>query len=83
MPVKASHLEFSTKVLDHCVVCVGGMHFKDPQTRKIILTDAVQVYDAKNDTWKIVGQLPFRVKSNVTGTGFGKIANQTIHRLHH
>jgi hypothetical protein len=63
MPVKNSHIEFSTVVIGNKVVIIGGMHYKDPQTKVIKLSDAVQIYDTSTDIWVVAGRLPYRIKS--------------------
>lgn len=62
MPVKNSHLEFSTVVMGSYAVTCGGMHEKHPDTKVITMSDAVQVYDAVNDKWTVVGRLPYCTK---------------------
>jgi len=66
MPVKVSHTEFSTVKIGPYVVILGGMDNRDPNTKEVTLTDVIQVYDTRNDSWKIVGRLPYRIKSTIT-----------------
>lgn len=65
MPIASSHTEFSRVLLGRTVVLVGGQHAKDPETKRITLTDAVQAYDTAHDRWKIVGRMPYSSKSCV------------------
>jgi hypothetical protein len=66
MPVPGSHTEFSIVVEEHLVHIAGGSCYKDPQTFEIELTDLIQVFDTRSQTWKVAGQLPFRVKTCMT-----------------
>ncbi len=65
MPVQCSHTEYSIIQLGDKVILLGGQRYKDPRTRFIDLTDVVQMYDARTDTWKILGHLPYYTKSAV------------------
>jgi len=65
MPVKVSHIEFSTAVIGPYIVIVGGMDNKDPETKVVTLTNVIQVYDSRNDTWTIAGHLPYRLKCTI------------------
>jgi hypothetical protein len=67
LPVAASHTEFSTVQVGNRLILFGGQHHKDKQARVLRLTDAIQCYDADSDTWRVVGTLPYRVKTNVVG----------------
>lgn len=67
MPIAVSHTEFSTLQKGNRVVLFGGQHEKDARTRFQVLTDAIQCYDADRDAWKLLGTLPYRVKTNVIG----------------
>lgn len=67
MPVAVSHIEFSTIQEGNRLVVFGGQHEKDKVKRVLTLTDAIQCYDADRDRWKILGTLPYRVKTNVIG----------------
>lgn len=61
MPVAVTHTEYSTLVLENLVVILGG--FTDGR----MLTHIIQVYDTKNDQWRIVGKLPWRNKGLAAG----------------
>lgn len=67
LPVAVSHTEFSTVQQGNRFVIFGGQHEKNKKARALMLTDAIQCYDAERDTWKILGTLPYRVKTNVVG----------------
>lgn len=63
MPIKVSHSECATLNIGGKVLVVGGMVNKDPKTRVVELTDAIQCYDVSKDKWHIIGRLPFGLKT--------------------
>lgn len=67
MPVSSSHIDYSISVVGGTAVLVGGQVYKDPFSFSLKLTDCIQAYDTKNGTWKILGRLPYRIKTVVTG----------------
>jgi hypothetical protein len=46
---------------------------KNLSARAFELTDAIQSYDADRNTWKLLGTLPYRTKTNVTALHNGWI----------
>ena len=62
-----SHTEFSTYVAGHRVYLFGGQHHRDPVSKRMTLSDAIQCYDTRSQSATIVGLLPYRVKTNVIG----------------
>lgn len=73
MPIPASHIESGYVKLGTSVLFFGGQIYKDPHTRRLELTDAIQRYDALEDSWSIVGRLPRRVKNLVVGAFGGSV----------
>ncbi len=67
MPEGVSHHDASVVVLGKKILVIGGMSFQDPVTKEISLTDKIQELDTSTLEWKLVGRLPFRVKSMVCG----------------
>jgi N-acetylneuraminic acid mutarotase len=63
MPIPTSHTEFSIIVHGDKVLICGGTEYKNPETKELYLTDAIQCYDVPTDTWSILGRMPYRVKS--------------------
>jgi hypothetical protein len=61
-----SHTESATFVLGSAVYLLGGQCAID-SSDEMGLTAAIQKYDARRDAWSIVGTLPYRVKTCVTG----------------
>lgn len=66
MPVSSTHTDYSVAVVGKKAVLVGGQVYKDPFYFGLKLTDCVQAYDTANNTWEIIGRLPYRVKTVVT-----------------
>jgi hypothetical protein len=80
MPVPASHTEYTVIQRGGTVALLGGQAEKDPKTKIITLTDAIQVYDALTDSWTIAGPLPYRVKSTVAAYYNGQLYMTTGQR---
>jgi len=73
LPVAASHTEASVLVLGASIVLIGGQCAKDPMTFDLKLTDAIQVLDTRSRQWRVVGHLPYRVKTAVAGWDRGSV----------
>jgi len=69
----ASQTEFSTVYFNGGLAILGGMKDKDPRTNTIEMSSDIQVYDAKSDSWRKVGTLPYCVKSGVAGYHNGEL----------
>jgi len=66
MPVSSTHIDYSTTVIGKKAVLVGGQVYKDLFDFSLKLTDCIQAYDIESGTWKVIGRLPYRVKTVVT-----------------
>ena len=66
MPQPVSHTEAATFVLGSSVYLLGGQCALNAED-EMAVTAAIQKYDARLDEWSIVGTLPYRVKTCVTG----------------
>ncbi|HVQ38463.1 MAG TPA: hypothetical protein VMS31_13065, partial [Pyrinomonadaceae bacterium] len=64
---QSSHTEFSVIVRGPSIIISGGSRYKHPETFQIALTDVIQKFDTRNEKWSLVGHLPFRVKTTLTG----------------
>jgi galactose oxidase-like protein len=73
LAVPASHTEFSLIQLGHRVVLFGGQHHRDASTRRMTLTDTVQLYDTRRNRGEVIGRLPYRVKTNVVALHRGML----------
>jgi hypothetical protein len=67
MPVRSSHTEASVLKINDLVFVMGGDCEREAKKSKIKLNDEIQVYDAKTDSWKIMGRLPYRLKEAISG----------------
>ena len=67
LPVAASHTDYSTVVVGHLVLLLGGQIFKHPEEFYLRLTDAIQAYDTVTDRWSVLGHLPHPLKIPVAG----------------
>ena len=66
MPHAVSHTEAATFVLGGSVYLLGGQCAINP-SNEMGLSAVIQKYDARLDEWAIVGTLPYRAKTCVTG----------------
>lgn len=80
MPIPASHIESSFLQDQSKVLFFGGQIYKDPDTYRHKLLDAIQIYDADTDQWAVVGRLPYRVKNLVVGQHEGWVYVSTGQR---
>lgn len=71
MLIPCSHTEFSLVVHGDLVLIAGGSCYKDPKTFAIELTDAIQVFNTRTQSWMIGGRLPFRVKTCLVASYHG------------
>jgi hypothetical protein len=65
LPVAVSHTEFSVLQQGDKVILFGGQHVKDREAKVLKSTNVIQGYDAVRDVWKILGTMPYRIKTNV------------------
>jgi hypothetical protein len=65
MPSAVSHTEFSIVQQGNRIALLGGQHVKNIPARAFELAATIQCYDADRDTWKLIGTLPYRTKTNL------------------
>jgi len=82
MPIKVSHTEFSIVIVGPHVVILGGMDNKDPETKKVTVTNMIQAYDTKSDSWEIIGRLPYGIKATIAAYVDGWLYMTTGQRDH-
>jgi glycosyltransferase involved in cell wall biosynthesis len=58
MPLPATHSEAPVLINDRFAVLVGG------HRSRWILSDAIQVYDADTNNWRVADRLPFHIKTS-------------------
>ncbi len=73
MPIPSSHTDFSIFHNNREILVFGGQIYKDPTDFYMRLTDAVQVYDVADNSWRIGGHLPYRLKFPVAGKLHNKV----------
>ena len=73
MPVPVSHTEYTVIHYDSKILLVGGQIERNPKTKKVQISDAIQAYDPLRDRWDILGKLPYRSKEVVTAYNDGYI----------
>lgn len=66
MPVSSTHTDYSASVIGRKAVLAGGQVYKDPFNFSLKLTDCIQAYDTEDRTWRIMGRLPYRIKTALT-----------------
>ncbi len=67
MPILSSHTEASIIKFNDSVIILGGDYERTAKKDSIILNDAIQLYNATTDSWKIIGRLPYRLKEAISG----------------
>ncbi|GAV85766.1 Kelch_4 domain-containing protein/Kelch_6 domain-containing protein [Cephalotus follicularis] len=67
MPKPISHIEFAWVIMNNSIIITGGTTEKHPVTKKIILVGEVFQFHLDSMTWTVIGKLPFRVKTTLTG----------------
>lgn len=65
MPKPDSHIEFAWAAVNHSVVIVGGTTEKNPLTKRMVLVGEVFEFNLKTVKWRIVGRMPYRVKTTL------------------
>lgn len=64
MPVTLSHTEFSTLVIGEKILVLGGQLERNKKG-DCRISDVIQCYDTKADTWSVIGHLPYCTKTVV------------------
>lgn len=67
MPVTASHTDYAVVRRRDQILVIGGQVHKTADDFQLTLTDCIQAYDLKTDTWSDFGRLPYRLKTAVCG----------------
>ncbi|KAK7266902.1 hypothetical protein RIF29_19563 [Crotalaria pallida] len=67
MPKPNSHIECAWVVVNNSIIITGGTTEKHPVTKRMILVGEVFRFNLDTMTWSLVGKLPFRVKTTLTG----------------
>ncbi|XP_054802956.1 kelch repeat-containing protein At3g27220-like [Prosopis cineraria] len=67
MPKPDSHIECSWAVVNNSIIITGGTTEKHPVTKRMILVGEIFRFNLDTMTWTVIGKLPFRVKTTLTG----------------
>ncbi|KAJ4729410.1 Kelch repeat-containing protein [Melia azedarach] len=67
MPKPDSHIESSWVIVNNSIIITGGTTEKHPVTKRMMLTGEVFRFRLDTLTWSVIGKLPFRVKTTLTG----------------
>ncbi|KAI5063801.1 hypothetical protein GOP47_0020471 [Adiantum capillus-veneris] len=65
MPKPDSHIEFAWAVVNQSIFIVGGTTEKNPVTKRMVLVGEVFEFNLKTLKWRIVGKMPYRVKTTL------------------
>lgn len=65
MPKPISHIEFAWVVVNGSIVILGGTTEKNPVTKRITLVGDVVEFNLTTLKWRIVGRMPYRVKTTL------------------
>ncbi|EFJ13083.1 hypothetical protein SELMODRAFT_121135 [Selaginella moellendorffii] len=65
MPKPDSHIEFAWVIVNDSIVIVGGTTEKNPVTKKMVLVGDVLQFSLTKMRWKIIGRMPYRVKTTL------------------
>ncbi|CAB4305777.1 unnamed protein product [Prunus armeniaca] len=67
MPKPNSHIECSWVIVNNSIIIAGGTTEKNPVTKRMILVGEVFRFQVDSMTWSVIGRLPYRVKTTLTG----------------
>eukprot|EP00249_Psilotum_nudum_P001740 c14391_g1_i1 orf=684-1889(+) len=65
MPKPDSHIEFAWVVVNNSIVILGGTTEKNPVTKRMVLVGEVFQFDLEMLTWRVLGRMPYRVKTTL------------------
>ncbi|KAJ0053927.1 hypothetical protein Pint_02930 [Pistacia integerrima] len=67
MPKPNSHIECAWVIVNNSIIITGGTTEKHPVTKRMILVGEVFQFHLDSLTWSVIGKLPYRVKTTLTG----------------
>ncbi|KAF7801661.1 kelch repeat-containing protein [Senna tora] len=67
MPKPNSHIECAWVVVNNSIIITGGTTEKHPVTKRMILVGEVFQFNTETQKWSVIGKLPYRVKTTLTG----------------
>ncbi|ESR60378.1 hypothetical protein KPL70_003376 [Citrus sinensis] len=67
MPKPNSHIECAWVIVNNSIIITGGTTEKHPMTKRMILVGEVFQFHLDSLTWSVIGKLPYRIKTTLTG----------------
>ncbi|KAJ6821219.1 pentatricopeptide repeat-containing protein, chloroplastic [Iris pallida] len=67
MPKPNSHIEFAWQIVNNSIIIAGGTTEKHPVTKRIILVGEVFRFNLDSMEWSVIGRMPYRIKTTLTG----------------
>ncbi|KAI3474976.1 hypothetical protein Pfo_030287 [Paulownia fortunei] len=67
MPKPNSHIESSWIVWNNSIIIMGGTTEKHPVTKRMILVGEVFQFHLDTLQWSVIGKLPYRIKTTLSG----------------
>lgn len=67
MPKPNSHIECAWVIVNNSIIITGGTTEKHPVTKRMILVGEVFQFHLDSLTWSVIGKLPYRIKTTLTG----------------
>lgn len=67
MPKPDSHIECAWVIVNNSIIITGGTTEKHPNTKRMMLVGEVFQFHLDSLTWSVIGKLPFRIKTTLTG----------------
>ncbi|XP_022133686.1 kelch repeat-containing protein At3g27220-like [Momordica charantia] len=67
MPKPDSHIECAWVIVNNSLIVSGGTTEKHPITKRMILVGEVFRFDFDSLAWSVIGKLPYRIKTTLTG----------------
>lgn len=67
MPKPDSHIECAWVIVNNSLIITGGTTEKHPETKRMMLVGEVFKFDFHSMTWTVIGKLPYRIKTTLTG----------------
>ncbi|KAG4927207.1 hypothetical protein JHK84_052865 [Glycine max] len=67
MPKPDSHIECAWVIVNNSIIITGGTTEKHPVTKRMMLVGEVFQFHLDTMKWSVIGKLPYRIKTTLTG----------------
>ncbi|KAJ4822537.1 hypothetical protein Tsubulata_043421 [Turnera subulata] len=67
MPKPDSHIECAWVIVNNSIIITGGTTEKHPVSNRMTLVGEVFQFHLDSLTWSVIGRLPYRIKTTLTG----------------